>query len=108
MMTYKKTHKKTFRGTTTSESNTSEKGFTLIELIIVSVLLAVLGGLLYSTINGVIQAKNIVESEIEATSKAQFVLEKIGRELSSVSEGALVLSNGLYLLQNNRNLVIYF
>ena len=75
------------------EINFSEKGFTLIELVIVSVLLSVLGSLLYGTINGVIQAKNIVEAEIEATSKAQFVIEKMGRELSSVIPTALNLTN---------------
>ncbi len=84
----------------------SEKGFTLIELIIVSVLLAVLGGLLYGTINGVIQAKNIVEAEIEATSKAQFLLEKMGRELSSVNQGVLniggIISNIIFLGQKDR------
>ena len=74
-------------------SSKSEKGFTLIELVIVSVLLSLLGSLLYSTINGIIQAKNIVEAEIEATSKAQFIIEKIGRELSSVIPSTLNLDD---------------
>ena len=93
-MINKNIKKETLKKINNLENNASEKGFTLIELIIVSVLLAILGGLLYRTINGVIQAKNIVESEIEATSRAQFILEKIGRELSSVNLGALNLSNG--------------
>ena len=61
------------------------KGFTLIELLVVSVLLTILGSLLYSTINGIIQARTLVEAEIESTSKAHYVIERIGRELTSIS-----------------------
>ena len=62
----------------------NSSGFTLIELLVVSVLLAILAGLLYSTINGIIQARTIVEAEIESTSKAHYVIERIGRELTSI------------------------
>lgn len=88
--------------------NNNSAGFTLIELLVVSVLLAILAGLLYSTINGIIQARTIVEAEIESTSKAHYVIERIGRELTSISPTPLQLGtapigfSNLYFIGKNQ------
>ena len=63
--------------------STGEQGFTLIELLVVSVLLAVMSAILYGTLNGIIRGNTMVENERDTARVAQYVLERMTRELSS-------------------------
>jgi prepilin-type N-terminal cleavage/methylation domain-containing protein len=58
-----------------------ENGFTLIELLLVSVLLAVLSAILYSTITAILSSRAMVNTEREITRTAQHVLERMSKEL---------------------------
>lgn len=58
-----------------------ESGFTIIELLTVSVLLALLATILYSSITAVLNGREVVSAQRQVTLVAQFVLDTLGRDL---------------------------
>jgi len=60
-----------------------EGGFTLIELIAVTVLLALLGSIVYKTLDGLMQSKQIIEDQRSARVGIRYVLSRMMKELSS-------------------------
>ena len=58
-----------------------ERGLTLIELLFVAVLLALMSLVLYSSLNGVMRAKTMIDSETLRDRNAQYVLSRMTREL---------------------------
>ena len=60
-----------------------ESGFTLVELLVVSVLLALLSTILHGTLSGIMRCRSLVESERDNTLAAQRILSRISRELSA-------------------------
>lgn len=63
--------------------NEGEKGFTLVELVVVAVLLAMMSAILYSTINSILSSKSLVERQREVDREAQYILDRMVRELTS-------------------------
>ncbi len=59
-----------------------EKGFSLVELLMVTMLLAVMTSILYGTLTGIIRGKNLIEEQKSTTRVAQYVLGRMVRELS--------------------------
>ena len=70
----------------------NNRGFTLVELLLVTVLLAMMSGILYASIGGIIRSKKSLESKRDSLQIATYVLERMTRELSSRLE--LSLANG--------------
>jgi len=64
-------------------NHTNEKGFSLVELLVVSVLLSILASILYGSITGIMQGRSLVRGQLETVRVSQYIIEKIGRELSS-------------------------
>ena len=60
----------------------SQDGFTLVEIVAVSALLGVLFLLLWGTLNGIIQAKKIVEAKGKSVRTGRYLIERMGREIS--------------------------
>lgn len=60
-----------------------QDGFTLVEMLVVCVLLALMASILYGTINGILTSKSLVERQREVDREAQFLLDRITRELIS-------------------------
>lgn len=58
-----------------------EQGLTLVEMVVVSLLLAIMGSVLYSSLNGIGQAKEAIQANRQSTRTARFVLGRISREL---------------------------
>lgn len=69
--------------------NSSEAGFTLVELIFVSILLVILSAVLYGTLTGIIRTKTALESTRRADRTAEYVLSRLTRELSNRAAVAL-------------------
>ena len=84
------------------QTRTSEQGFTLVEIMVVSMLLAIMSVILYSTLNGLIRGRNMVEGRRDTTRVAQYVLERISRELSSHQDDSnpVALHNSLGPLES--------
>ena len=70
-------------------SSHTERGFTLVELVVVSLLLALMASLVYGALSGISRTKFALESEREITRTAQYVLGRITRELSNIREEPL-------------------
>lgn len=68
--------------TRTAADAPRESGFTLIELLVVSGLLAVLAGILYGTTSGLLSGREIVEQQRQNGQIAQYVFERMSRELT--------------------------
>ena len=60
-----------------------DTGFTLVELLIVSVLLALLSSILYATLGGIMRSRSLVDSERDSTVAAQRILSRMSRELNA-------------------------
>lgn len=63
----------------------AESGFTLVELLMVTVLLSIMVGVIYGTLGGIFRAQKIVDEKSQISRTAQFVLAKMIRELSNFS-----------------------
>ena len=61
----------------------SEKGFTMLELIVVSALLALMSAILYGTLNGIMRGQSLVSSGRTDYRVARYVFNRLGTELSS-------------------------
>jgi prepilin-type N-terminal cleavage/methylation domain-containing protein len=59
----------------------SQKGLTLVELVVVSALLALMAGVLFGTVNGIIQSRNTIERRLSITRTARYVLTQIREDL---------------------------
>ena len=70
----------------------TEKGFTLVEVVVVSVLLALLAGILYGTLTGIMNAKNSIEQQRDSLRTARSVLLRVTRELNGIISENLVFS----------------
>lgn len=57
-----------------------ESGLTLVEVVVVSVLLAFMSTILYSSLNGLTQSKERINSERIASRTARFVFSRLSRE----------------------------
>ncbi len=60
---------------------TDEAGLTLIELVLVTVLLALMAGILYSSLDGISRTRNSVESDQGGYQTARYVLARMREEL---------------------------
>ena len=60
-----------------------EAGFTLVEVAMVTVLLALLSGVIYSTLSGIVRTKEKLESERAITRTGQYVIQRLTRELQN-------------------------
>jgi type II secretion system protein J len=74
-----------------------QKGLTLVEMVVVTLLLALMGSILYSSLNGISTAKEAIQSQRQSARTARFVLGRMSREL----RGAL--AEPLYLQQEEVN-----
>lgn len=61
----------------------NQRGFTLVEMIVVAALLALLAGLLYGTLNGITRTVDLVTSGIKTERAARLFFSRISRELQS-------------------------
>ena len=61
----------------------NQNGFTLIELVVVSVLLAIMATILYGSITGIMGGRDAIKSQRQTGTLAQFVLERMSRDLIS-------------------------
>lgn len=71
----------------------SERGFTLFELIVVALLLTFMSAILYSTLKGVIRAKESGEIYRESERTAHYVLSRMISEFSSRGFVPLIRAN---------------
>lgn len=67
------------------KTNSKEAGFTLVELLMVTVLLSIMVGVIYGTLGGIFRGQKIIDEQTKVSRSAQFVLSKIVRELSNFS-----------------------
>lgn len=88
-------------------SNTNrykESGLTLVEMLVVSLLLALMGSIIYGTLNGISLSKEAIESERSISRTAHFVLKRLSKELrSSVKEPLYIESKKKTLNTITRN-----
>lgn len=68
----------------------SEAGFTLVEVAVVALLLAFLGALVYGSLSGIMRTKASLERDRVITRTAQYVLERMTRELTNRVPVAIV------------------
>jgi prepilin-type N-terminal cleavage/methylation domain-containing protein len=66
-----------------SRERSSERGFTLIELAFVSLLLALLSSVIYGSVITMVRTKNALEERRLSERTAQALLTRIGRELEN-------------------------
>lgn len=66
-----------------------EHGFTLAEVAIVSVLLALLASLIYGSITGIMRTKKVLDEQRTVLSTAQYVMSRMTRELANRVEEPL-------------------
>lgn len=62
---------------------TGEEGFTILEMIVVTLLLAIMGSVLYGTINGIIRGRNAALNANSAFETARYIIGRLNRELTS-------------------------
>lgn len=72
----------------------SSDGFTLVELVVVSVLLALMSAILYGTLTSIMGGRQVIESQREATGIALVVLDSLTRDLNSRALIPLRTSSG--------------
>ena len=86
-------------------AKTNERGFTLAEVAIVTVLLAMLSGVIYSSFASITRTKEKLEAERAITRTGQYVIQKITRELQNRGEEPLAgYTNDIYLFGKNQQL----
>ena len=68
---------------TSPHSHGNDAGFTLVELVVVTVLLALMASILYGTLTGIMGGRQIIESEREVSTTALTVLDSITRDLTA-------------------------
>lgn len=68
--------------------NQKEHGFTLLELLFVSVLLALMAGILYSSVTGIMRSQEAVEDQRATTKVAQSIFTRLITEFSSITAGS--------------------
>lgn len=64
--------------------NNREKGFTLLELLFVSILLALMASVLYSSITGILLSREAIEDQRATTKVAQTIFTRLITEFSSI------------------------
>lgn len=62
----------------------AERGFTLIEILTVTALLALLSAILYGSFTGIVRSRNGVEQQRVLTRAASMTLERLSRDISSI------------------------
>jgi len=73
--------------------DSSERGFTLVEMVAVSVLLSMLSLVLYGTLDGIIDARAAILNRGKAGATARIVMERMTRELNGVVVGVTLSDN---------------
>jgi prepilin-type N-terminal cleavage/methylation domain-containing protein len=71
------------RSNAKSRTADRERGFTLIELSFVALLLALLGSIIYGSITTLVRTKNVLESSRVAQRTAEAVMTRISKELEN-------------------------
>lgn len=61
-----------------------ERGFTLIEILTVTALLALLSAVLYGSFTGIVRSRNGVEEQRILTRAASITIERLSRDISSI------------------------
>lgn len=69
------------------------RGFTLLEMIVVAGLLAMMTVLLYGTVGGILRGQELVSAGRSSYRSARYVLDRMGRELSSKVLESLTLKD---------------
>ena len=65
------------------KTQVSESGFTLVELLVVTLLLSVMAAILYGSITGIMRGRKAVEGIRHASLVAEYVLEQFTKDLTS-------------------------
>jgi len=73
--------------------NNAENGFTLVELVLVALLLAIMSGILYGTIDGIVSTKNRIESHRKMNRVGAAVISRLSRELAGTMSGIQLSQN---------------
>lgn len=77
----------------------AQEGFTLIEILMVTALLAILSATVFATWNGVVRSKSIIDQERVTIRSAQYVMSRMMRELAGFEKDPLS-SNGAEKSEN--------
>jgi prepilin-type N-terminal cleavage/methylation domain-containing protein len=79
------------------EDQHRERGFTLVELIAVTVLLALMSGILYGSFTSILRAKTSIEEKRVTDRTAQLILDRMMREIGSIPIAGVPLVGHKYL-----------
>ncbi len=71
----------------------SERGFTLVEMVAVSVLLSMLSLVLYGTLDGIIDGRAAILNRSRSGATARIVMERMTRELNGIVFGITLSEN---------------
>jgi prepilin-type N-terminal cleavage/methylation domain-containing protein len=83
----------------------NEKGLTLVELLLVTLLLGLLSAIIYGSLNGIIRGKTIIENQRFTHRTARQVIARMGKEFSSIVSQPLASEYGsTYMKVTNESL----
>lgn len=90
-----------------------EHGFTLVEVIIVTVLIALLASIIFGSLRGIVESRDIFERRAKVSNQSRLLLSQLHRELSSITTTPIVLksdsasqsSQGSTLYRKNRSAI---
>ena len=66
-----------------SDNTKNEAGFTFVEVLVVTMLLAVLSFIIFGSLDGIIRGREALQSRSTSTNVARTVLERMSREISN-------------------------